>query len=311
LNRQHERGRPKEWKARCQTLLKQRLRKPLLALFHELTGLHLHAWWREPAAELSNFPRLCPRAGKLPEACATCLWNRWRPAWNSQKTEQRFTGLCGSINYCACLKVLGLRPVTLVVQQTASASRAGRRAFCHAVSLTRLIIHDLQATLEAGRAAERLESVCERLKRTVPDGDGRPRLELRRGTSGIPEIHTQRTGGSHSLQIVQRMLDYIHEHYSHPMQLNDLAVALGMNATYVSSLFSSTMGVTFHHYLEELRLTRAKDLLQNPLKRVCEVADAVGYCNPNCFRNVFKLHEGISPSAWRERPWPVSRPTAF
>jgi YesN/AraC family two-component response regulator len=106
------------------------------------------------------------------------------------------------------------------------------------------------------------------------------------------------------------MLDYIHEHYSHPMQLNNLAAALSMNAAYVSSLFSRTMGVTFHHYLEELRLTRAKDLLQNPLKRVCEVADAVGYCNPNCFRNVFKLHEGIPPSAWRERSWPVSRPPA-
>jgi YesN/AraC family two-component response regulator len=186
-----------------------------------------------------------------------------------------------------------------VVQQTAPASSAGKRAFSHAVSLTRLIIHDLQASLQSGRTVEGLECICERLNKTGT------------GAAGIPETHTQQTGGSHSLQLVQRMLDYIHEHYSRPMQLNDLAVALGMNATYVSSLFSSTMGVTFHHYLEELRLTRAKDLLQNPLKRVCEVADAVGYCNPNCFRNVFKLHEGISPSAWRERPWPVSRPTAF
>jgi two-component system response regulator YesN len=91
------------------------------------------------------------------------------------------------------------------------------------------------------------------------------------------------------------MLHYINEHYSHPMQLADLAAALDLNPAYVSDLFPTTVGVTFHHYLEELRLAKAKELLQDPRKRVCEVARAVGYTNPNHFRDVFSA----SPSAWR------------
>jgi two-component system response regulator YesN len=109
---------------------------------------------------------------------------------------------------------------------------------------------------------------------------------------------------NHSQQIVQRMLDYIHEHYSRPMQLGDVAAAMNMNAAYVSSLFHTTTGVTFHHYLEELRLARAKDLLRDPVNQVCEVACAVGYTNPNHFRDVFKTRVRIPPSVWRDRPEP-------
>ena len=105
--------------------------------------------------------------------------------------------------------------------------------------------------------------------------------------------------GNHRQQLVQRMRDYIHQHYTHPVELHDLAAAMHLNASYASSLFSTTLGVTFHHYLEEFRLVRAKDLLRDPVKRVSEVAYAVGYSNPNHFCNVFTTRVGLSPSAWR------------
>jgi AraC-like DNA-binding protein len=245
----------------------------LLDLFHELTGLHLHVWWRQPPAVLlpGDFPKPCPRArqrpaGKLRATCEACLRKRWQRAWTSRETEQRFAGLCGSINYCACLNVPAPRPLTLLLQQAPPVSRAGQRAFLPAVSLARLIIHDLEATLSTGRVAHGLGRAGERLN-----------------------------SGDHRQHLVDAMLHYINEHYSHPMQLADLAATLDLNPAYVSDLFSTTVGVTFHHYLEELRLAKAKELLQDPRKRVCEVARAVGYTNPNHFRDVFSA----SPSAWR------------
>ena len=88
------------------------------------------------------------------------------------------------------------------------------------------------------------------------------------------------------------------------MQLGDLAVAMNMNGAYLCKLFSTTTDVTFHHYLEQLRLAKAKELLHDPVNRVCEVACAVGYVNPNHFREVFKAYVGTSPSAWRETARP-------
>jgi len=67
----------------------------------------------------------------------------------------------------------------------------------------------------------------------------------------------------------------------------------------LSTQFNQTTGVTFHHFLEEVRLSKARELLRDPRNRVGEVADAAGYASPDSFRHAFKAHEGLSPDAWR------------
>jgi AraC-like DNA-binding protein len=96
------------------------------------------------------------------------------------------------------------------------------------------------------------------------------------------------------------MLSYIQENYSRPIRLADLAADVHLRPSYACSLFSTTLGMPFHRYLEQFRLVEAKALLRDPVTRVSEVAYAVGYTNPNHFRNVFTARVGLSPSAWRE-----------
>ena len=333
-----------------QRLLKRRLGKPLQDLFHQLTGLRLHLWWHKPGPELSPgaVRKLCPRltqgrAAKRAPACEECLRECWLPEWSSLQPEKRFTGHCGVTNYCACLKVHDHPVVTLLVQQPPTASRTAKQAFSRAISLTRLIIHDLKATVEAKQAAVEVDSLRNELTaagsgRTAltawepttalssrpgeetlvrkPDARGqRPGADrnlitsIRAAAPGqvpsedgsdLTEPHTLPLNGNHRQQLVQRMLDYIHEHYSHPVELHDLAAAMNLNSSYVSSLFSTTLGVTFHRYLEEFRLAQAEDMLRDPAKRVSEVAYAVGYSNPSHFRNVFTTRVGIPPSTWRQ-----------
>jgi two-component system response regulator YesN len=95
------------------------------------------------------------------------------------------------------------------------------------------------------------------------------------------------------------MLDFVHQHYHRPIGLGDLASAMKMNASYLSALFSQTTGVTFHQFLEEVRLSKAKELLRDPRNRVREAACAAGYASPDSFRRAFKAHERLSPEAWR------------
>lgn len=268
-----------------QSLLRRRLNKALLDLFHQCTGLRLHPWWHNPgdASPPSALLKLClpartrGSAGHL-QTCEECLRTRWPQDWRDFRPEKRFECRCGLTSFYTCLKIQDQPALTLVVQQPRSASRDARRTFARAVRLARLILHDLKGTLEASRAAVKLE----------------------------PQPHN----GNHRQQLVQRMLDFVHEHYSQPLQLHDVAAAMNLNASYVSSLFSSTLGVTFHHYLEEYRLAQAKELLRDPVKRISEVAYAVGYSNPNHFRNVFTTSLGLPPSAWRETSGADSEPTA-
>jgi two-component system response regulator YesN len=100
--------------------------------------------------------------------------------------------------------------------------------------------------------------------------------------------------------LVTQMLDYAQRRYHLPIHLDDVAEALGRSACYLCSLFSRTVGRSFHHYLDDLRLHRAKELLGNPKHSVCEVAYAVGYTDANYFRQAFKAHTGSPPMVWRQ-----------
>ena len=302
--------------------LKQRLSRALLNTFYELTGLHLHAWWPEPAVAgpWGGLAILCPKARqrhaeKLPDRCQTCLRNRWPCAWNGQKPEKRFAGLCGSLNYCACVKAFDRPRLTLTVQQPAPVCPARRRGFLRAVHLTRVVLHDLEAMVEAGQVSHLAPPPNER----GPAAGGTPALRWRAGNrpqgtaragEDEPATGILQPGHHHGQVLVQQMLGYIHEHYSHPIRLTDLAANVRLRPSYACSLFSTTLGVTFHHYLEQCRLAKAKDLLRDPVKRVAEVAYAVGYTNPNHFRNVFTARVGLPPSVWREAPAAANSPTA-
>jgi AraC-like DNA-binding protein len=171
-------------------------------------------------------------------------------------------------------------------------------AFHDAVALARLILHDLESTAQARMARSGLDNALRRLNSTQIEA-ARLRGELRHRLPSLPESTVQPGLGSHARKLVTAMLDYAHQHYHRPIGLGELASAMKMNASYLSALFSRTTGVTFHRFLEEVRLSKAKELLRDPRNLVCEVACATGYASLDSFRHAFKAHEGLSPEAWR------------
>jgi AraC-like DNA-binding protein len=175
-------------------------------------------------------------------------------------------------------------------------------AFHRAVALVRLILHDLESTAQARMAGSGLENALRRLNNTQTEAT-RLRGELRHRLPGFSpstiNSPLSTIPKSHAQKLVEAMADYVHQHCHRPISLGDLASAMKMNASYLSALFSQTTGVTFHQFLEEVRLSKARELLRDPRNRVREVADAEGYASPDSFRHAFKAHEGLSPEAWR------------
>ena len=305
----------------CQHLFRARLTKLLLRVIAQLTGLRLYVLWHRPLdfQETGERPVLCPRVrrraganGRRPKRCESCLQRRWTPALPPASQGRWFIGQCGLTNFCACFHVDKVCPLTLVLQarvaplaprSTHHAPRStpdatSPAAFHHAVALTRLILHDLESTAQARIARSRLENALRRLHNTQTEA-ARLRAELRRRLPALPESTVQPGLGSHAQKLVEAMGDYVHQHYHRPISLEELALAMKMNASYLSALFSQTTGVTFHQYLEEVRLCKAKELLRDPRSRVGETARAAGYASPDSFRRAFKAHEGLSPESWR------------
>ncbi|MBW5448555.1 response regulator [Cohnella sp. CFH 77786] len=115
------------------------------------------------------------------------------------------------------------------------------------------------------------------------------------------EVHrclkTCRFEGPHPL--IRAAMDIIKRDYGHDIQLAAIAEDLGLSPVYLSEFFKKETGVTFRHYLLQVRMNEAARLLKDPRLKVYEVADVVGYRKVEHFVKLFKKEFGMTPSEYR------------
>lgn len=107
-------------------------------------------------------------------------------------------------------------------------------------------------------------------------------------------------GGEH--YVVEQMKSILEQQYRHNFELERLAEAVGMNASYISRLFKCKTGQTLTDYLIGIRLAEAKKLLlDQPDLKNYEIADKVGYSDPVYFNKLFKRMCGMTPKEYKCR----------
>lgn len=102
-----------------------------------------------------------------------------------------------------------------------------------------------------------------------------------------------------SNQIVERAMEYIREHYNEEITLKKLSRQVYVNPMYLSRLFKEKAGISYIDYLTEVRMTNAKQLLQNLSLRIYDISEMVGYESRKHFGKIFKEHTGQSPKEYR------------
>ena len=113
-------------------------------------------------------------------------------------------------------------------------------------------------------------------------------------------IDADQTGSSH--HVILELLEYINAHYNEDIGLNELADRARMSTAYLSVLFKTEVGTSYVKYLTELRIRQAKKFLKDGYK-VNEVSEMVGYSNYRYFCDIFKKHEGKTPSEYKANAW--------
>jgi len=101
---------------------------------------------------------------------------------------------------------------------------------------------------------------------------------------------------------IHRAVEYIDTNYANEkMSLQDLCRHVLMSSSYFSLVFKQHTGETFIEYLTGVRVAKAKELLHNSAMKLYEIAEQVGYKDPNYFSILFKKHTGITPKDYREK----------
>ena len=93
---------------------------------------------------------------------------------------------------------------------------------------------------------------------------------------------------------------YIQTHYKDALSTKMLALKFGLVPSYLSKLFQDYKGLTPNHYIQEMRIGKAKELLVNCQGMMTkDIALMIGYTDPSYFSKVFKKSTGVYPSEYR------------
>lgn len=98
---------------------------------------------------------------------------------------------------------------------------------------------------------------------------------------------------------LQRVIDYMSAHMDERLPLPKLAALSGLSVTQFTRSFKVATGKTPHGYLRDLRIERARELLESTDLPVIEVGLCCGFGQPNHFATMFRQIIGMSPRAWR------------
>jgi two-component system response regulator YesN len=101
-------------------------------------------------------------------------------------------------------------------------------------------------------------------------------------------------------QIVEDAISYAKSHFHESdLSIAKLCAQLHISAGYFSGLFKKEIKMTFGAYLLQLRMESAKELLRTTELKAFEIADKVGFADPNYFSLTFKKYAGVSAKEYR------------
>ena len=99
---------------------------------------------------------------------------------------------------------------------------------------------------------------------------------------------------------IKNALDYINEHASGQLQVNEIADCVGLSRSYFSRLFTKETGQTPYGFLLETRINKAKQMLALDTNPISEIAGQCGFMNSSHFIRVFKDKTGQTPASFRD-----------
>ena len=94
--------------------------------------------------------------------------------------------------------------------------------------------------------------------------------------------------GNQSVISIEAVIDYIESHLDGKLELETVAEAVHYSKYHLHRLFTDTVGMTIHDYVQRRQLTEAAKLLAFSDKPIIEIAFICGYESQQSFSLAFK-----------------------
>lgn len=100
--------------------------------------------------------------------------------------------------------------------------------------------------------------------------------------------------------MIKMVSSYIESNYYKPeISTEFVSDIVNLTPGYLGKIFSEYFGKSINEYITELRIKKAKELLEDSALTVNDIAAKVGYSNQSYFTSIFKKNLGITPNNYR------------
>lgn len=107
--------------------------------------------------------------------------------------------------------------------------------------------------------------------------------------------------GTEPTELAIAVSNYIRQHLSESIRVEDIAKALFLSRPYLSAKFKKETGETLTDFIWKEKTEEAKRLLRHSDKSFSSIGAYLGFSSPGHFSQVFKKYTGKTPSEYREK----------
>lgn len=102
-----------------------------------------------------------------------------------------------------------------------------------------------------------------------------------------------------SAELASTIKKYVENNYMTDLHLEKISEEMGVTVKYISRLFKESFNMNITRFISELRVNKAKELLETTDLPVTAIATQVGIFDRTTFLRTFKKLEGVSPNDYR------------
>lgn len=102
-------------------------------------------------------------------------------------------------------------------------------------------------------------------------------------------------------KLIEEIMQYVERHIEQKITLKEVAAHFDFTPNYLGFLFKEETGTHFSDFLNERRMRRTCELLNDPTLRIYEIAERMGYKNIIYFNRQFKQIMQMTPGEYRKK----------
>lgn len=101
-------------------------------------------------------------------------------------------------------------------------------------------------------------------------------------------------------EIIMHTKNYIFQHLHDEIVIGDLGKQIGVNTSYLSTLFHKTEGITIQLFIRNEKIKLAENMLRYSEYSIRDIANYLSFCSQSHFGKAFKEQTGLSPAKYRK-----------